>query len=73
VPPDRFFLSSRADRTDVDEENVPIRLTARRAVEAARDFDVILSPIRMEEVGPVGAIVDGEARGAGSGDCDEGE
>jgi hypothetical protein len=71
---DRSLPAARPDRPDVDEQDVPVRLAAGRAIEAARDVDVAVGLIRMEGVSPIVPVVDGQAGGAGGGDgCDEEE
>jgi hypothetical protein len=68
MAPDRSLYSLGADRPDVDEEDIPIRLPAGRAIEAARDVDVSVGDLAVEGIGPVGAVVDGQSRRADRGD-----
>ena len=70
---DRSRLAFRGDGPDIEEEDVPVGLAARRPVQAAGHVDI---PVGLEDVkgiGPVAAVMNGKAGGAQGGDRDDGQ
>ena len=65
------LLSSGRHGPDADEEDVPVGLAARRPVETAGHVDVAVRSERVERIGLVGPVIDGEAGGAKKSDRDD--
>lgn len=70
---DRPLLAARGDGPDVDEEDVPVELAARRPAEAPGDIDIALRFEGVEGIGLVLAVEDGEAGRAQGRDGGQGQ